>query len=503
LWPDTLTIGATLLEQLISKAGGNPFYLEEMVNYLHDQHIQLDDEKALAELNIPDSLHNLIISRIDQLPEATKTTLKVASVIGRVFPESWIWGSYAQAGTPAQIRQQLDDLRRLDLTPLYQEETEEATYIFKHITTQEVAYESLAFATRAVLHEQVGRFIEQAHGENLTQYIDILAHHYGRSPNSDKQRYYFRQAGEIAQKAYANQASINYYQRLLPLLPDAEQAPVYYALAQVRQLIGEWPAAESLYRKALKIAQETEQMAMAADAALALGGLLFLSNPEAGQESLDWLQQARQQFEQLNDQQGIGRVLERLSFIYSQQGSYEQALNYANQQLHIAHQHNDPIGISGALNFIGVIYSLQGNFAQAETTLKEAIDLAQDAGHKRGIVLASNDLAGVYYLIGNYHQSLVYLQRSQTISQEVGDEEGSEISIGNAGLLYHHLGQEEDAISCFLQALAIAITVSDWAGITTLLGNLGDVLNQSRQPDLAGGRGTGRHQLRNCPINAI
>ena len=36
-----------------------------MVNYLHGQQIQLDDEKALAELEIPDSLHNLIVSRID------------------------------------------------------------------------------------------------------------------------------------------------------------------------------------------------------------------------------------------------------------------------------------------------------------------------------------------------------------------------------------------------------------------------------------------------------
>ena len=102
-----------------------------------------------------------------QLPEDAKTTLKVASVIGRVFTDSWIWGSYAQAGTPTQVKQNLDDLRSLDLTPLYQQETEETTYIFKHITTQEVAYESLAFSTRALLHEQVGLYIEQEHVDHF------------------------------------------------------------------------------------------------------------------------------------------------------------------------------------------------------------------------------------------------------------------------------------------------------------------------------------------------
>lgn len=485
LWPESSPESLSFLENIISKAQGNPFYLEEMVNFLHDQKIQFEDEETLATLTIPDSLHNLIISRIDQLPEATKTTLKVASVIGRVFPESWIWGSYVQAGSPAQVRKQLDDLRRLDLTPLYQEADEETTYIFKHITTQEVAYESLAFSTRASLHEKVGLFIEQTHSENLTQYIDMLAHHYGRSHNTAKQRKYFGQAGEMAQKAYANKTAIEYYQRLLPLLSPSEQVPVRYALAQVRQLIGEWQEAEALYREVHSLAQETSQSALAATAALALGGLLFLSSPKGGEDALDWLQYAMRLFEQLNDQQGIGRVLERLSFIYSQQGKYEQALTYANQQLQISRRHHDPVGVSGALNFIGGVYYLRGDFNQAETTLKQAVAVAKDSVYKRGIILASNDLAGVYFQLGDYHQSLAYLQQSQTISQEIGDQEGNGLSIGNAGILYHDLGQEDEAIFCFQQALAIAISINDWATIAVQLGNLGQVLAQIGRPDLA------------------
>lgn len=485
LWQEVPLAGARLLEHIITQAQGNPFYLEEIVNYIYDQKIHLDDEKALDQLDIPDSLHNLIMSRIDQLPDATQTTLKVASVIGRVFDESWIWGSYAQAGSPGQVKQHLENLRRLDLTPLYQEETEATTYIFKHVTTQEVAYESLAYATRGLLHERVGHYIELAYEENLTQHIDILAHHYGRSPNTNKQRLYFQKAAEIAQKAYANQAAIDYYQRLFPLLSEGEQSPVLHSLAQVHQLIGEWQEAETLYHKTMTAAQENGQIAVAANAALALGRLLFLSNPEASEEALDWLQQARQQFEQIDDRQGIGRVLERFSFIYSQQGRYDEALTCGNQQLQIARQFKDPIGVSTALNFIGEVHFMKGNLVQAEATLKEAVSMAQDADYKRGIIMASNDLAGVYWQLGNFHQSLAYLQQSQTISQEIGDEEGREITIGNAGLLYHHLGQEEEALSCLLQALAIAIMINDWANIANLLGNLGLVLHQTGQSDLA------------------
>ena len=48
----------------------------------------------------------------------------------------------------------------LDLTPVDNEP--EQTYLFKHIVTQEVAYESLPFATRAVLHDAIAGNLERA-----------------------------------------------------------------------------------------------------------------------------------------------------------------------------------------------------------------------------------------------------------------------------------------------------------------------------------------------------
>ncbi len=69
----------------------------------------------------------------------------------------------------------LDTLSDLDLTPLDTPEPELA-YLFKHILTQEVAYETLSFATRAMLHDQIGQYIEQTYPEALDQYTDLLAY---------------------------------------------------------------------------------------------------------------------------------------------------------------------------------------------------------------------------------------------------------------------------------------------------------------------------------------
>jgi hypothetical protein len=150
-----------------------------------------------------------------------------------------VWGSYPQAGLPERVQGYLENLHRLELTPLERSEPELA-YIFKHITTQEVAYESMAFATREGLNENIGHFIEDRYADELSQYVNELAHYYGRSRNKAKQGTYFRLAGDAAKAAYANQPAIDYYQRLLPLLPESEQAEVRYEIGEIRQLTGQW-----------------------------------------------------------------------------------------------------------------------------------------------------------------------------------------------------------------------------------------------------------------------
>ena len=203
-----------LVEQVTTKAQGNPFYIEELINFMHDRGLNPHDPAAFQMLELPDSLYSLVMSRIDQLREDEKTTLKVASVIGRLFKARWLWESYPQLGAPELVKGYLKTLSSLDLTPLDRPEPE-LEYFFKHNITQAVAYDSLAFATREQLHEGVGQFIERAYADRLSQYVDILAHHYGHSRNVAKQRHYFRQAGDAAKAAYANEAAIDYYQRFI------------------------------------------------------------------------------------------------------------------------------------------------------------------------------------------------------------------------------------------------------------------------------------------------
>ncbi|HEX7974040.1 MAG TPA: AAA family ATPase, partial [Anaerolineales bacterium] len=225
------------IEKIIERAGGNPFYIEELLNYLQDKGIGPLDYETLEQQDLPSSLNSLILSRIDQLTENQTAALKVASAIGRLFKAAMLWGVYPQLGEPSQVLTDLETLARLDLTQQESGEPEVA-YLFKHVLTQEVTYESLQYATRAILHEHIGKYIEEHSAGALDQAVDLLAYHYERSQNTAKKREYLLKAGQAAQGKYANTTALHYYRRVLPLLSPAEQVGVMIKLGQVLELVG-------------------------------------------------------------------------------------------------------------------------------------------------------------------------------------------------------------------------------------------------------------------------
>ncbi|MCB0150430.1 MAG: hypothetical protein KDE01_22625, partial [Caldilineaceae bacterium] len=194
--------------------------------------IDFGDATALDRIALPDSVQRLVLSLVDRFSESQKITVKVASVIGRVFQAAWLWGVYPQIGDATRVRADLETLRRQELL-LPAPGEPELTYFFRQVITQGVTYESLPFAVKSALHEQIGDFLEATYAGTLDSVLDLLAFHYDRSENMEKRRLYLRRAGEAAQSLYANDAAIDYFTRVLPLLQPKEHPNVLLRLGQV------------------------------------------------------------------------------------------------------------------------------------------------------------------------------------------------------------------------------------------------------------------------------
>jgi tetratricopeptide (TPR) repeat protein len=447
-----------LVKQIVARAQGNPFYIDEMLNLIHTRGIDLSDTDSAEALDLPDSLHSLIISRIDQLDEDVKATLKVASVIGRLFKASWLWGIYPQLGAPERVTAQLDQLNRQALIALDRPEPE-LEYLFRHIVTREVAYESLSVATRARLHQQIGRYIEQTYTETLEQYVDLLAYHYGLSPDRDKQREYFRRAGMAAQAAYANEAAIEYYRRLLPLLPDTERSEWMLRLGEIQQLTGEWAAAEATYIQALDSAGD---LSARAGCQQALGRLQVGKGAYA--DALAWLEQARAGYRALGDEQNFAAALQQIGVVYWSQNAFHDALQCFEQYLSFVERTGDQRGLSVVTNNIGLVYWNLDQLDRALQSLERSLQIATALDDRMRTGIAVGNMGNIYQAQGDLEHALSCYARNLQIALDIGDRLGIGIAVGNMGSIYQVRGDYPYALACYARNLQIALDIGDRPG---------------------------------------
>jgi class 3 adenylate cyclase/tetratricopeptide (TPR) repeat protein len=468
-YPADATIDATVIDRIAEQGEGNPFYLGELVNYLYAKGVDPRHPQAVATLELPDGLQRLLMARLDQLSEGEKATIKVASVIGRRFRAGWISHAYPAAGTPREVERHLQRLHELDLTPR-RTATPELEYQFKHAMTQEAAYQSLTFRMRESLHERVGLLIEATNAERLAQYVDVLAHHYGRSQRVDKQRVWFRAAGDAAKAAFANEAAVAYYHRLLPLLPKDETGAVLVELGGVWHLTGRWTEAEQAYQKAMDVARRAGRPEVLAAGQRDLGDLFMYNRSYA--EAVTWLRRAADEFERLGDRAGLSKTLDRMTFALYQQGAYGEALTAAERHRVLAIAAGDLAGVSIALNHTGLVYLDTGRSDQARALLQQALDTATRAGDRRCLLHAATNLALVHLRHGEHLPALAQGRRAFEVAQEIGFRQTAGVVVGNMGEVYRDEGDHVRATRCFAYALRIAVGLRDWTSVADQVANV-------------------------------
>ncbi len=467
-FPAAAPVDRAVIDRIVEQGEGNPFYLEELVNYLYAKDPESRDPRALATLELPDGLQRLLMARLDQLSEGEKATIKVASVIGRRFHASWIADAYPAAGGPQEVARHLERLHEFDLTPR-RTAAADPEYQFKHAMTQEAAYQSLTFQLRESLHERVGLRIESTAPERVAQYVDVLAHHYGHTQRVDKQRVWFRAAGDAAKAAFSNEAAVDYYHRLLPLLPEGETGEVLVGLGGIWHLTGRWVEAEQAYRRAMEVARDADRPEVLAAGQRDLGELYMYNRSYA--EAVTWLRRAADEFERLDDRAGLSSTLDRMTFALYQQGAYGEALAAVDRHRTLAVAEGDLAGVSFAHTHAGLVYLETGRSDEARAHLQQALDVATRSGDRLALLFADINLALAYSRHREHRPALEYGRRAFEVAKEIGSRQSAGLAVGNMGEVYRDEGDYVRATQCIAYALRIAIELRDWTSIADQVAN--------------------------------
>jgi class 3 adenylate cyclase/tetratricopeptide (TPR) repeat protein len=229
-------------EEIVAKADGNPLFLEQLT-------LHAGEAKDLRSgLMVPDTIHDVVMARIDRLPEQTKQLLQIAAVIGREFSMRLL-GAVWKA--PGPLETHLSELKRLEF--IYERVVADGSvFVFRHALTQEAVYGSLLERQRRSHHGAAGQALEELYSGRVDEVAELLAFHFGRSDDAEKAVDYAISAAVKAGRGWANSEALTYFEeafRRLAMLPDIEpnrlrridailkQAQVKYALGQYSEQI--------------------------------------------------------------------------------------------------------------------------------------------------------------------------------------------------------------------------------------------------------------------------
>jgi tetratricopeptide (TPR) repeat protein len=446
---EDVEVADPLVDLVAARSDGNPFYVEELLNFIVSSGVDASDATAVEAVNLPDSLHTLVLSRIDAAAEGPRRTMKVASVVGRVFEAPMLPGAYEELGDLDVVLDHLDSLRTLDLVALDREA--EQAWMFKHVVTQEVAYDSLPFALRAILHGRVGDYIERSEADSLERLVPLLEHHYWRSDREDKKREYLRKAAEAAKSSYANKAAIVYYDRLVPLLEGADKVRALLALGNACELTGDWADAAAHDDDALQLAAAIGDRN---GQARALAALAEVSRKQGRYEdATERIDAAKALFSALDDDVGIGVVSHLSGTVAAQQGRYDEARECYLESFAIRRRHDDKDQLGRLLSNLAIVAEYSSDFVESRRLNEEALSVRTALGDRWAIALSLNNLAVIDLYERRFQDASDRYEESVRLAREVGDPWLLSLAYFNLGKARKGLGDVERAREIFWESI--------------------------------------------------
>jgi class 3 adenylate cyclase/tetratricopeptide (TPR) repeat protein len=459
----TREIERTLEELILEKTEGVPFFIEEFIKSLKDLKIIERKEdvyrltKDAQQLTIPSTIQDVIMARVDSLPEGAKEVLQTGSVIEREFSYPLI---NRVIGLPEkELLSYLSILKDSEL--LYERGIyPQSNYVFKHALTREVVYDSLLAKRKKRLHEEVGNAIEELYRDNLSERYEVLAEHYFLSESYLKAGEYSRLAGRRAQKAASFKDAIIHGEKRtsclekLPRTEDVEKNiidsrltlglyniqgsyineakeaidPIVdlavkhgdkRSLSQIYTILGthsfvsqeDYPKAFQYLQEALKIAEESKDFVTLWVASHWMGHAL-IENCEF-ESALGYLERDLKISTSANILWSISIMKSCIAMnVYCNQGKVDLAYQISHEGLRLAEESGDTFSKAEAYTSCGISSLLKGFLDQAESYLMQGIAFSERINYSTMSMVASFYLGATHFDRGDYPKSQYYYNKS-------------------------------------------------------------------------------------------
>ena len=205
-----------LLQEILLKAAGNPFFLEELAWNV------VEHGAPHLPLEVPETIEAVLAARLDRLPPRVKQVLQTAAVIGMQMTLPLL---QAVADlSEDELHLHLGHLQRSEF--LYEAGGFPAlTYTFKHALTREVAYQSLLRRTRQQVHKRIAQVLAAQFPGLVERQPELLAHHCTEAGLAEEAVGYWQRAGQHASDRSAHLEAISHLTTGIELLKSLPETP--------------------------------------------------------------------------------------------------------------------------------------------------------------------------------------------------------------------------------------------------------------------------------------
>jgi tetratricopeptide (TPR) repeat protein len=398
---------ADLGERIRTRTGGNPFFIEEIVQALVEAGSLAGTKGAyrlvrpVAELALPPTVQAVLAARIDRLPAREKEVLGTAAVIGQDVPGLVLHRVLAlpKAELAAAVAE-LVSREFLYETALYPE----AEYAFKHPLTQEVAYRSQLAERRKAVHAVVARALEGFYADRRDEHAALLAQHWEGADEALVAADWHRRAAEWVGARDRGETS-RHWQRVRALLDTVPESSETLAMGVVArtQLLRNWTLlgqpddeAAALFAEGLALSSRLDDPSPRIALLSAYGGTRLMSG--AVDEALAHLTESIGLADQSANTSLQFMARATLGFALQVVGQLREALAVSDEAERLCGRDPEVAAETGpgsyafGLTYRAVALAWLGRLGEAAATARRAIEIArrrQDAevlvaGHEAG-----------------------------------------------------------------------------------------------------------------------
>jgi class 3 adenylate cyclase/tetratricopeptide (TPR) repeat protein len=489
------SVAENLQDLILEKTEGIPFFIEEFLKSLKDLQVIIRQDTAYAlikdpkDVTIPSTIQDVIMARVDALPEGTKEILQTGSVIEREFPHQLI-----EMVTRIPEQDLLTHLSALkDAELLYERGVyPNSTYIFKHALTREVVYDSILTKRKKKLHEEIGNAIEETSKDNLSAHWEVLAEHYFLSENylksAECSKFASRKAGktgsfndaiahtkkritslerspqteDIEKQIIDARAILGFYliainhffeakEAIGPIIDLAIKYNYKTRLCQIYTILGTYylfveenfPEGSKALEKALKISEEIGDYGTSLFYASYWYGVALSWSCDF-ERSASYHQRALDILWKPNNLWGIATTKSSLAyFCYYLSGKIDHQFQTTDEALRLAEESGDIFSKAMCYVIHGVSFFGKGLLEEAERNLLKGLEFCERINFLAWITVAQFHLGEIYFEVGDFSKSKDFFQKGvEALERERYFP--SWIGAGKAGLARAKVMREKD-----------------------------------------------------------